>query len=479
MLSAGAARAEEPASPTSPGGALVPACVALTATSPAALPCKGVDSGAVALATLCEDVPPLTPQPCADLTDGRPIDPAAVTAFAEGWVPHALRLQGYLDEDQPLRNELIPHTHNSFNAPEYGPSLTLLDPNQRYTMTDQMRMGIRGLEMDLHWAPLPTGLPTPLTDLTNQVVLCHGQVQSIGTLQVHVGCSVDRPLAAGLDELAAYLHQPGNEREVVFLYLENNLDGDPTAHAATVAALQQHLGDLVYRPTGTTPGSCASLPMDLTRDQVLAAGHQVVLLGNCGPAGWASWVFERGPLWDEHANTTPYPSFPACQADRAARGYDTHLVRVYEDSTFLSAATTAPAPITEPEVRAMVRCGVDWIGLDRIGPRDPRLADLVWSWAPNEPSTAGGCAAWGTDARFRAAPCDGLRPAACQTATGAWVIPPDPVTWAAAPAACAAIGATFAVPRSGWQDEQLRAVGAGVGSGLWLPLSAASGWRPT
>ncbi len=424
------ARAEEPSSPTSPGGALTRACLASPLASLpnlGTLPCKGIDSAAVALATLCEHVPALTPPPY---------------------------------------------------APEYGPSLTLLDPNQRYTMTDQLRMGIRGLEMDLHWVPLPTGLPTSLTDRTNHVVLCHAQDTAIGSLHVQVGCSIDRPLAPGLDELATYLRKPGNQHEVVFLYLENDLDGDPTAHAATVAALQQHLGNLVYRPTTATPTTCQDLPMDLTRDEVLAAGHQVVLLGNCGPSGWSSWVFERGPGWDEHGNTTPYPAFPACEADRAARGYDTHLIRIFEDSTFLSAVTGSPAPITEPEVRSMVRCGVDWIGLDRIGPKDPRLPDLVWSWAPGEPASTTGCAAWGTDARFRAAPCDGLRRPACQTAAGAWVVPPDPVSWADSAVACASVGATFAVPRSGWQDEQLRAVGASIAGGLWLPLSAASGWKP-
>jgi hypothetical protein len=345
-------------------------------------------------------------------------------------------------------------------------------------MTDQMRMGIRAIEMDVHWTPLPTGLPTALTDLTNHVVLCHGQVVAIGSLKVHVGCSTDRPLAAGLDEVAAFLQAPGNEHEVIYLYLENQLDGDPTAHAATVAALDQHLGSLVQRPTGTVPGTCQDLPMDQTRAQLLAGGHRVILMGNCGPGAWSSWVYQRGAGWDEHGNSTPYPTGPTCP-DRAAHDYDQHLIRITEDSTFLSALAGSPAPITEPEVRAMVRCGVDWIGLDRIGPNDPRLADLVWSWAPDEPSAAGGCAAWGTDARFRAAPCDGLRRVACRTGTGDWVVPPDAVTWAQGPATCAAAGATFDVPRSGWQDEQLRAVGASVPGGLWISPSAATGWRPT
>ena len=472
------ARAEEPANPAAPGAALVKACTAaglssLPTIGPAA--CKGLDSIAVLLATTCERLP-IPPVACSDLTDGRPIDPAAVTAFANGWVPRALRLQGLLDEDQPLRNEQIPHTHNSFNAAQYGPSLTTLDPNQRYTMTDQLRMGIRAIEMDVHWQPIPVGLP--LADQLDHVVLCHGEVEHIGSLALHVGCSVDRPLGPGLDEVAAFLHRPGNEHEVVYLYLENQLDGDPAAHAATVALLQQRLGSLVQRPTGATPGTCQDLPMEETRAQLLAGGHRVILMGNCGPGAWSSWVYQRGPGWDEHGNSTPYPTFPACTADRAARGYDQHLIRVTEDSTFLSAITGSPAPITEPEVRAMVRCGVDWIGMDRIGPNDPRLADLVWSWAPNEPSAAGACGAWGTDARFRAAPCGGLRRVACRTTAGGWVASPDPVPWAQAAAACPAIGATFDVPRSGWQDEQLRAVGASIPAGLWLDVTAASGWRP-
>ena len=190
-------------------------------------------------------------------------------------------------------------------------------------------------------------------------------------------------------------------------------------------------------------------------------------------------MYQRGAGWDEHGNSTPYPTFPACTADRAARGYDQHLIRVTEDSTFVSALSGSPAPITEPEVRAMVRCGVDWIGMDRIGPNDPRLADLVWSWAPGQPSAAGSCAAWGSDARFRAAPCGGLRRVACRTASR-WVgraaqgggLEPR------AAATCHAAGATFDVPRSGWQDEQLRAVAAAVPGGLWISPSAATGWRP-
>jgi hypothetical protein len=478
-LTGAAARAEEPSRPQAPQAALVRAC----ASSPlSSLPqlgnglCKSLDSVAVIQAVACGHLP-VDPPICAELTDGRVIDPAAVSTFEHGWVPRALRLQGLLDEDQPIADELIPHTHNSFNAAQYGPSLTTSDPNQRYTMTDQLRMGIRAIEMDVHWLPHPTG---SLADGTNTVVLCHGETTQVGPLSLHVGCTVDRPLGPGLDELAAFLHAPGNEREVVFLYLQNELDGNPTAHAATIKAIQDRLGPLVERPTGVAPGRCQDLPVQRSRADLLAAGHRVILMGNCGPGAWSSWVFQRGTGWDEHGNSTPYPvSAAGCAADRKARGYDDHLIRITEDSTWLSAISGSPAPITEPEVRAMVRCGVDWIGLDRIGPNDPRLAALVWSWAPDEPTLAGSCAAFGADARFRAAPCGGTRQVACRTSGGGWVVPPTAVTWQDAFAACRAVGVTFEVPRSGWQAEQLRQRAPAASNGLWLDLAfTADGWRP-
>jgi hypothetical protein len=472
------AGAEEPADPSAPGAALAQLCAAspvpqLPELGPGV--CTTVDSGAVLLAAVCAHAG-FDPTSCAALTDGRPSDPAAVAAFESGWVARALALQGRLDWDRPLRDALIPHTHNSFNWPGHGPSLTTLDPNQRYSLTDQLRLGFRALELDIHWLPHPAG--TPATG-GRRVAVCHGLTQPVGVLTVHVGCSVDRLLGPVLEEIRAFLDAPGNEDEVLLLYLQNELDDDPAAHAEAVAELERTLGPLVDRPDPAS-GDCEDLPVERSRAEVAAAGHRVLLVGDCGSGTWPSWVFRRGPAWNERANTAGYPPFPACAADRAARGYDDHLIRVTEDRTWVSAVAATPAPITAAEVRAMVRCGVELIGLDRVGPEDPRLAELVWSWAPGEPSAAGPCAVWGTDARFRASDCAGARPAACRAADGGWLVPDAATAWAGAFAACAAAGATFDVPRNGWDDERLRAV-APAGAELWLDygVAAASGrWEP-
>src|SRR4029079_1460280 len=114
--------------------------------------------------------------------DGREVSEAKVAAYERSWVHRALTLQRGLDQGVPLWKEQFVHTHNSFNAssyavptdgslPSYYPSLTNQDPNQVYSMTDQLRMDVRALEIDLHWVPSPYG-----SRATNGywVTMCHG-----------------------------------------------------------------------------------------------------------------------------------------------------------------------------------------------------------------------------------------------------------------------------------------------------------------
>lgn len=461
-VSAPAARAQAPA--PAPGATLLQIC---TETGIAGIPelgprtCKSIEAGSTLIAELCAQLAP--PDACAQLTDGRVIDPALVTAFADSWAGRALRLQEHLDDDQPLRNVLIPSTHNSFNAGVYAPNVSNLDPNQRYSIFDQLRMGIRGIELDVH----PEG---------GQVVLCHGEPVDLGVAVVHAGCSIDRPLSSGLQEIRDFLDAPGNEREVVLLYLENNLDGDPTAHDQVAAALDAVLGDLVERPP---PGAgCTPMPLDTTESELLGRGHRVLIVGNCGPGAWDSWVFERGPQWDERGLGTGYPPWPACvDTERATKDYDGSFIRVYEDSTWLSAmADGIYRPMTADDISAMVRCGVDLIGLDRAVPDDGRLDALIWSWAPDEPSADPdrACVAWGPDdARFRSAPCNDEHGFACRTAAGDWAVPAVRGPRTDFEIACAGVGAAPATPPTGWENERLRAAAEAAGQpDLWLSIEA-------
>jgi len=117
------------------------------------------------------------------------------------------------------------------------------------------------------------------------------------------------------------------------------------------------------------------------------------------------------------------------------------------------------------------------IGFDQLQPFDPRLDAVVWSWAVNEPSAAGSCAFAGADGRFRAGDCGAPRPFACVSVTGVWSVAGPAGSWLDGAARCSATGASFAVPKSGYQNELLKT--AAGGAEVWLDYRAVGGaWTP-
>lgn len=426
--------------------------------------CGGLERGTWLAAQHCRRVPSAEEPVCPAL-DGRPVHEAAVQGYEQSWVAHALDLQRDLDLDVPLTASLILHTHNSGNSAAYDPSLTINDANQVLSVTDQLRLGIRGIELDLHWTPNPAGEPE---DGLRAVVQCHGQTVATPAGSVHPGCSVDRTFDDHVAELAAWLGRPEAEDELVLLYLENQLDGDEAAHASAVASLERHLGALLHRPAHGA--GCQHLPVHRTKRELMADGARVLLTGNCGPGGWTDLVFERGGAWEESGSSTDDLVGSDCDAEREAVGYDEAFVRRYEDSTFLSLMVNGGSHISPEAAAAMVRCGVNLPGLDQVHPGDERLPALVWSWRADadldDPAAA--CAVQAVDGRFDAAPCVTVRPVACRTSEGGWAASGRSVAWAFADLACRAGGHDGAgVPANGWDNELLRRATEGVGD-VWL-----------
>ena len=427
--------------------------------------CKSVQAGTYLGAQTCRRVPGTEEALCPSI-DGREVHEPAMQAFEASWLARALDLQRELDRDVPLVDALLPHTHNSANSAAYPPSVSTLDANQAVTLTDQLRLGMRAVEIDVHWTPHPGGDPE---HGFREAVQCHGEPVDTGTPlgTVHAGCSVDRTLQENLAELRAWIDRPENADELVLLYLENVLDDDEAAHARAVEAIDQELGDLVFRPTAGA--GCQDLPVRTeSKGSILATGARVLITGNCGPGGWNDRVFQRGSAWSESGSNTDYE----CTADRQGTDYATTLVRRYEDSTWLSAMAGAGSHITTEVLADMVRCGVNLPGLDQVHAGDERLASLVWSWRADQPAagTAGACAAQGTDARFGAAECSALRPVACRTTDGSWAVTTEAVAWALADLECAAEGhAGAGVPVNGWDNGLLRSAADTAGADeVWL-----------
>ena len=388
---------------------------------------------------------------------------AAGAVFQGSWVDRALDLQYGLAGDVPLRNAPFLGTHNSFNSvAEMGTTSATTDPNQQLAIVDQLDLDMRAIELDLHWTVSPsTGQLAP--------VVCHG-------FDNHFPCTNEKTLGPVLDEIGGWLRTPANSDQVLFLYLEDHLDNE-AGYAAAATILQEKLGDLLYAPSAG--GGCQKLPLGLTRNQILAAGKRVILVGNssCGVgAAWPSLVFN----WDDHKEigVPTFSEFPACGGAYTRAEFNSTQIRYYEDAR---PSMPTGVRITPRSAAEMARCGVDLLGFDQLLPEDPRLAASVWSWAKGQPGR-GSCAVQASAAGSRAtpwktAPCGALRRPACRRGT-IWILGAEAVAQNRSRAECRAHHAQFAVPRTGFEAQLLRTKMVGSATRqVWLGyVKRRGGW---
>ncbi|HEX8208047.1 MAG TPA: hypothetical protein VF587_18425, partial [Solirubrobacteraceae bacterium] len=291
---------------------------------------------------------------------------AAIDAHRASWTHRALAFQHALGDGVPLRNAQWIGTHNSFNSiAEMGPTVSDMDSNQQLSLVQQLEVDVRSLELDLHTFPSARGggvVP----------VVCHAQEGA--------GCSVEKPLDETLAPIGDWLR--AHDDQVLFLYLENQLRDDASNEQAA-AMIEETIGDLVLRPSGPA-GECVDAPYSASREDVLDAGKQVVIVSNCGSgAAWRSWSFG----WPHEESR---PQGYACNEDYSRATYDATMVRYFEDDTWLtSAGSNAGAAsrddgLTPETVAAMIRCGVDLFGFDQLVPGDARVMAAVWCWAEDE-----------------------------------------------------------------------------------------------
>jgi hypothetical protein len=452
------------------GADLVAACV--EGGGPTSL-CYGALHGNLRLAGgACRDATDNTSE-CTGI-DGVEISEPRVASHEKSWLNKALAMQRALDDTRPLQDELWTHTHNSFNADAYDPSISGLDRNHIYKIGDQLRMGIRAIEIDVHWAPSPEGDPA---DGFNAVLVCHGQGVATPAGTVHVGCGVnDHNLPERLAEIRTFMN--ANPNEVLMLYLQNELDKNVKAHQIVVAELNKAFGNKIYKPAK----NCAPLPMDTSRKQIRDSGARIIITGNCGPGGWGSVVFDRGPRWKEAGTAygDDFPAFP-CTARRKAENYDRNWIRHWGDETGLSAGAGSGGDMTVNDVRNMVRCGVNMVGFDNLVPFDVRLEAMVWSWAKDEPRTTGYCAAQNSAGRFISTPCAlTARAFACLNGK-TWSVTRARGFFRDGAKLCASekLG-RFSVPWNGWENERLKAAKAkALAKDVWLNYDrTSSAWTP-
>lgn len=394
---------------------------------------------------------------------GRRVVRAEVADYETSWVHDALGFQYELGNTAPFTEATWVGTHNSANSTSEDPTLSTTDSNQQLTLSDQLRLDVRSLELDVHWTPSAWANGEPAA------VLCHARPKG----EMHAGCTTERLLADRLPEISSWV--AAHEDQVLLLYLEDHIN-DAAGYASAVADIRAAFPGLIYEPGGG--GGCRSLPLALTRAEVLAQGKRVVIVGDCqaGAGPWNEIVFAwknvGNTSWEGQPRGWDDARTPRCP-EPAADMYATRLVRFYEDSTWIA---TTPAGgdgerLTPSTVREMVECGVDLFGFDQLLPRDGRLEALVWTWGgKGAAARAGECASQGPDARWQGESCKRKYRPACASESRQWTVLAERAQHKGAAAACKDAGLVLGTPRTGEENAALRAA-AGEYDTVWLGYS--------
>nr|WP_253861510.1 hypothetical protein [Mycobacterium asiaticum] len=443
-----------PPSPTAPCNAI----------SPFAFPCVGTGKFADAVAAECRRLG-VNDNLCL-VPLAHKVTQAATVAYLQSWTHRTAQFQYALGDSVPFANAQWIGTHNSYNSLAHQFTPSHADSNQQLSMTQQLDIDVRSIELDLHYIPQINQLGR------RAVAVCHGR----GPTQANLGCTTEPLFTKVLPAITDWLN--ANPNEVVLILIEDQLK-DATAYASALDTLEQGLRrpngtSLIYHPNPAdiTPNGCAFFPRTISRNDVRAAGAQVVLVTDCVPA-WGNTVFNWEDEELQSGSTFGYQPFPKCDATYGPPVYATKIIRYFEDSIFVSALADPTRPPNNPEAltptktQSMTNCGVNLFGFDQLLPEDGRLQGTLWSWAPDEPrASAGTCTLQGVNGRWVAAACGSAHPAGCQTGAGTWSVT-APVTFTNAPAACAAMGSNFALPHTGLENSRLNAV-AGPAGGAWV-----------
>lgn len=443
-----------PASSTAPCNAL----------SPFAFPCVGTGKFADAVAAECRRIG-VSDNLCL-VPLSHKVTQAATAAYLQSWVHRVARFQYALGDSVPFRDAQWIGTHNSFNSLAHQFTPSHADSNQQLSMTQQLDIDARSIELDLHYIPQIDQFGG------RSVAVCHGR----GPKQGNLGCTTEPLFTQVLPDITAWLN--ANPNEVVMIIIEDQLF-EPTAYASALSTLETGLvrpngTSLIYHPNPAdiTPNGCAFFPRAISRNDVRAAGAQVLLVSDCVP-NWGNTVFSWQGEELQSGDTFAYQPFPRCDATYGPTDYANNIIRYYEDSTFISALINPsrppnnPASLTPVKAQSMTNCGVNLFGFDQLLPEDGRIQGTLWSFAPDEPRPgAGQCTLQRTDGHWIAAPCTDPHPASCVSGTGIWSVT-APVPFAGAAGACSGMGLTFGLPRTGVQNSRLFTV-AGPAGGAWV-----------
>ncbi|XP_038067017.1 uncharacterized protein LOC119737024 [Patiria miniata] len=381
-----------------------------------------------------------------------PVDP---------WFSFAAKTQRELQIDEPWNNLQLLDAHNAYNArvfgygnndtcnwpPPYDNNFCWTFANQVFSLTDLLNMGIRGLEIDFWW--------------------CADGAMRMAHLANGVGCRpTDRLYSDGIKEIGDWLNQPGNQQDMLRIYLNEKEDQghDDEVHGP----LEEFLGDRILTPSELRDEYGGVWP---TMKHMRKVGKNIVIAAS-GEAYTHGDVYIHRRYWKD-VGVNSFTNYPGCGVKNA-----TNTLRYFSDGThygpFYDGVTDTGIILDFTE---FVKCRVEYPATDFITPDVVKTAIFTWAEGqPSEPLDADSCV-WisKTDWRwYLSDDCSIELYHACQSLNDPddWTISSSPGPYRPITAECPT-GYAFSVPQDGYRTQKLRE--SSGGNSLWLNYTP---WLP-
>ncbi|NQZ06907.1 MAG: phosphatidylinositol-specific phospholipase C domain-containing protein [Algicola sp.] len=367
------------------------------------------------------------------------VNAGTISDFNDSWAGRAAALQRLVDVHAPMSDNNILGTHNTYNSEAYtacnlSVGCRYLDPQQKYNIKNQLKIGARFIEIDVHW----TTKMESLFSYPKRLLMCHGV------------CSInDKYFTEGLDEVKSWLDSSNSDNQVIILMVEDHMDGN---HQQAFDQINSRIGNWIYRS-----GGCGSIPRSATKADILQAGKKVLLWGSGGCRSNSDW------------KNTAYTGLG-------------RIGRVWEDRTTLGTIANvieggSTDYINSSDVREFFKQGANIVNLDDMVTDDGRLKASIWSWATNQPNDLGNgqdCGSMRYDGRWNDDYCSTYFHHACKgESNGDWALSADVGNWSQGQSACQALGNQyhFAVPTNSKDNAVLSEVRDNANiERIWLNL---------
>lgn len=352
------------------------------------------------------------------------------------WASRALDLQARIDLNAPLAETTWIGTHNSTSNTEDD---SMLDYNHKYSIKNQLNLGIRELVFDVHWD-------------ASALRVCHNNITQYGECITNI--TGDRKLYRALDDIIEWLNDDHKD-QVILLKLEFGADVKNNINKLE-KKLEGRLGNYLYRPDHTDylgnygSKSCTELATaTLTKAHVLAAGKNIVTFtsNNCinDNSFNETTFYAQDNVVDDVSSINQV-------ADWSDSKQGAKMSRVKDGTTRSGILGGSSAKMHPSNVMDFMRAGLNIVETYGYGGNDAwRVdgekpvgpADVVWSWSetgyhPQENHTCATVLA--SNNRIASNDCTGSRHAACRLATPAgtyrWSFTPTPVSQNNADASC-------------------------------------------